>query len=368
MLMFMSNKTKYRFMFAGGGTGGHLFPAIAVAEKIREMIPESEILFIGTKNKIESKVVPSLGFMFKTIWIKGFTRKKISENILFPIKVIVSIIQSIIISIKFKPSVAIGSGGYVSGPAIFGASILGAKILLLEQNSYPGITTRLLEKYADEVHLNFEDSKKYLRINDKLFVTGNPVRNSLLISDKNNALDYFNLKQNKKTLLILGGSLGAASININIASILPKLIENDIQIIWQTGKIYFEKFKSLKNDNVWIGEFIDRMDLAFSAVDLTVSRAGATTISEISLLGIPSILIPSPNVAENHQFFNAQSLVKENAALLIEEKDINNKILPLIIDTINNKEKLEELSSKVKIFSKPEAAKIIAERAIKLVA
>lgn len=364
----MIKRTKYRFLFAGGGTGGHLFPAIAVAEKIKELKPESEILFIGTKNKIESKVVPSLGFDFKTIWIKGFSRKQLTENLLFPIKVLVSLIQSIIISMKFKPTVAIGSGGYVSGPAIIGASVMGAKIILLEQNSYPGITTRLLEKKANEVHLNFEDSKKYMRFENKLFITGNPVRNNLKLIDKDEALKYFNMKSDKKTLLIIGGSLGAAAINVSIASLIPKLIENNIQLIWQTGKIYFEKFKSLKSDSIWIGEFIDRMDLAYSSADLVLSRAGATTISEISLLGIPSILIPSPNVAENHQFHNAKSLVDGNAVLMIEEKEINIKLFDTILETINNYNVLKQLSFNIKQFAKPEAASIIAERAIKLVA
>ena len=173
------SKIKYRFLFAGGGTGGHLFPAVAVADKIKSFLPEAEIMFIGTKSKIEGKIIPQLGYEFKSIWIKGFSRKLTFENILFPLKVIVAVLQSILINLKFKPAVAIGSGGYVAGPAILGASITGAKIILLEQNSFPGITTRALEKFADEIHISFEDSKKYFKNKDKVKFTGNPVRENL---------------------------------------------------------------------------------------------------------------------------------------------------------------------------------------------
>ncbi len=189
---------KYRFLLAGGGTGGHLFPAIAVADKIKHLLPEAEILFIGTKSKIEGKIVPQLGYAFSSIWIKGFSRKLNFENLLFPVKLAVSIIQSYLINLKFKPAVAIGSGGYVSGPAIFGAAKNGANVILIEQNSYPGVTTRLLEKYADEVHLSFEDSKKYFKNKEKLFVTGNPVRENLAKINKEEAYKHFNISPLKR--------------------------------------------------------------------------------------------------------------------------------------------------------------------------
>ena len=239
-------KAQYRFLFAGGGTGGHLFPAVAVAEKIKSILPEADILFVGTKSKIEGRVVPKLGFKFKPIWIKGFSRKFTLENILFPLKLIVSIVQSIFINMKFKPQVAIGSGGYVSGPAIYGSSIMGAKIILLEQNSYPGVTTRLLEKKSKEIHISFEDSKKYFKDKEKLFLTGNPVRESLTKINKEQALKEFGFSSSKKTLFILGGSLGAYTLNEAAAASIKKIEENGLQVIWQTGKNYFEKYKNFK--------------------------------------------------------------------------------------------------------------------------
>lgn len=358
------SSAQYRFLFAGGGTGGHLYPAIAVADEIKRIKPESEILFVGTKSRIEGTVIPILGYGFKSIWIKGFSRKFSLSNILFPVKLIVALIQSLIISFKFKPKVAIGSGGYVAGPAIWGASVMGAKIILMESNSYPGVTTRLLEKYADEVHVSFEDSKKYLRFPEKIKLTGNPVRKELGTSDKKEAKKYFGLDENKFTILILGGSLGAESINNAAANMIEDLDKNNLQVIWQTGKNYYDKFKKFNFTSVKILDFIDDMNKAYSACDLLVARAGATTIAELSVLGIPSILIPSPHVAENHQFYNAKSLADEGAAILIPDdeqmKNLKNKILELVSD----KNQLKNLSDKSKKKSKPNAALEIANSAI----
>lgn len=358
-------RTRYRFLFAGGGTGGHLFPAIAVAEQVRIMKPESEILFIGTKNKIEGKVIPRLGYKFKSIWIKGFSRRITIENLLFPLRLIVSLIQSIIINMGYKPRVAIGSGGYAAGPAIWGASVMGAKILLLEQNSYPGITTRLLEKYSDEVHISFEESKKYLRKKERLFNTGNPVRKDLGTIEKENALRIFGLSAGRRTLLILGGSLGARSINNAAAKNIEDLKKDDIQIIWQTGRNYYEEYKSLSSENVVVVDFIEDMNSAYSACDLLLARAGATTIAELLVLGIPSILVPSPNVAENHQYYNAKSLADKSAAILLEDNEIEDKFFEMVITNISSDEKLNELHSNALSLAKPDAAKIIAESAIK---
>jgi len=360
-----SVKTRCRILIAGGGTGGHLFPAIAVAEKIKEMKPETEILFVGTKSKIEGKVVPELGYKFKSIWIKGFSRKFNLENILFPVKLFVSLIQSIIINMKFMPRVAIGTGGYVSGPAIWGSSVLGAKIILLEQNSYPGITTRLLERYANEVHISFKDSEKYLRRKDRLHLTGNPVRKNLGTEEKEKALKQFGLSTRKKTLLVIGGSLGAASINKAMAVNVRRLAENGIQILWQTGKNYFTEYENLNSPDVKMFEFIDDMNAAYSACNLLVARAGATTIAEILALGIPSILVPSPNVAENHQYHNAKSLEEKNAAILITDEKLDNELYEKVFEIINSENKLNELKHNAASLAKPDAAEIIALRAIK---
>lgn len=360
----MKKVTPYRFLFAGGGTGGHLYPAIAVANEIKKIKPESEIIFVGTKSRIEGKVVPKLGYGFKSIWIKGFARKFNFENFLFPLKLFVSLIQSVVISFRFKPKVAIGSGGYVAGPAIWGASVLGAKIILMESNSYPGITTRLLERYADELHVAFEDSKKYLRKPEKVKVTGNPVRTELGSTKKEEAKKYFGLDEEKKTILVLGGSLGAASINEAIADCIEELEKKSLQIIWQTGKNYYHNYKNINFSSVKILDFIEDMDKAYSACDVLVARAGATTIAELTVLGIASILIPSPHVAENHQYYNAKSLADNDAAVLIKDSDVKKVLMNKIIEIADDEEQLKSLSENAKKLSKPEAANTIAKSAI----
>lgn len=362
----MKKKTIYRFLFAGGGTGGHLYPALAVAQKVRELKPESEIIFIGNKNKIESKVVPEYSFEFKSIWISGFSRQISLSNILFPIKLFISAIQSLVISLKFKPRIAIGSGAYVSGPPIWAAWLTGAKIILLEQNSYPGITNRLLEKKANEIHIMFEESKKYFRQKEKLKVTGNPIRVDLKIINKEEAVKKFDLLSNKKTLLILGGSGGAGTINSAVNKIFKELIENGIQIIWQTGKNYFEHYKNYSNESAKIFPFISDMTSAFSACDLIVARSGASTIAEVSMLGLPVIFVPSPFVAANHQMLNAKAICDSNAALMIEDKNLEKDLLGTILTTIYDVHKLQQMKNEIKKFSKPDAVKTIAENAIKL--
>ncbi|MBK7630551.1 MAG: undecaprenyldiphospho-muramoylpentapeptide beta-N-acetylglucosaminyltransferase [Ignavibacteriales bacterium] len=354
----------YRFLFAGGGTGGHLYPAIAVADEIKRLKPEAEIIFVGTKSKIEGRVIPKLGYGFKSIWIKGFARKFNLENLLFPVKLFVSLVQSLFISFRFKPRVAIGSGGYVAGPAVWGASVLGAKVILMESNSYPGLTTRLLERYADEVNISFEDSKKYLRRPDKIKLTGNPVRSELGSSTKEEAKKSFGLDEGKFTVLVLGGSLGAASINKAVADCVEELEKKSLQIVWQTGKNYYHSYKNINLDSVKILDFVEDMNKAYSACDLLVARAGATTIAELTVLGIPSILIPSPHVAENHQYFNAKSLADKNAAILIKDSDVNSVLKEKIFELVQNKILLKSLSENAKSISRPEAANVIAKSAI----
>ncbi|MFC2083888.1 undecaprenyldiphospho-muramoylpentapeptide beta-N-acetylglucosaminyltransferase [Bacteroidota bacterium] len=298
----------YRFIFSGGGTGGHLFPAVAVAEKVHQMKPESDILFIGTRNKLDSEIIPGLGFKYKSLWVSGFLRKFTVKNFLFPVKLLISIIQSLYANIKFKPRVTVASGSYVAGPVVWGASIMGSKIVLLEQNSYPGITNRLLEKKADEIYISFKESQKYFRQKSKLVFTGNPIRINLKLFNKNKALESFNLNNQRKTILVLGGSQGADSINQAVKNALNSLVKKDIQVIWQTGKKYFDQYTSCNDDFVKVFSFIQNMSAAYSACDLVVARSGATTISEVSNLGVPAIFIPSPNVAADHQFKNACSI------------------------------------------------------------
>ncbi len=355
-----------RFIFAAGGTGGHLYPAIAVAENIKMQMPDAEILFVGTKDKLEAKVVPAAGYKFKAIWISGFSRRLNIKNILFPIKLFTGFIQALIINMKFKPAVAIGAGAYVSGPVIWGASVMGAKVILLEQNSYPGVTNRMLEKKADEIHISFEDSKQYFRNEEKLILTGNPVRINIKLSDKIKAKNDLKLSPDKKVLLVLGGSLGAASINEAVAANLKTLSENNIQIIWQTGKNYYEKYKNLANENIIIKSFIEDMGLVYSAADAVLARAGATTIAETAFLGLPVIFVPSTNVAANHQYKNAKSLTDKDAAILIEDKDLLKKMSGTAINLLSDEAVMQKLSENIKKFSKPDAAREIAERAIKM--
>ncbi len=360
------NNHPYRFLFAAGGTGGHLFPALAVAEEIREIKPESEILFVGTKTKLEAEIVPRAGFNFKSINISGFQRRFSLSNILFPFKLLIALVQSLWINTVFNPKVAIGAGAYVAGPALWGSWVMGAKIILLEQNSYPGITNRLLERKANEIHLTFEESKKYFRFKDKLFLTGNPVRNILILSDKAVAKKKLGLDPLKKTLLVLSGSLGAESINKAIETNLKNFEVEGIQIIWQTGKRYYEQFKKFESENVKVFGFIPEMETVYSAADLAVARAGATTIAELSYLGLPAILIPSPNVAANHQEKNARALYENGACEMIKDDEVTTQLFEKAKTLLSDEMKLKDLSEKIKNFSKPEAAKVIAKRAIRL--
>lgn len=361
----MKNRTPYSFVFAGGGTGGHLYPALAVAQQIRLMKPEAEILFVGAKNKIEEKVVPEYGFNFKSIWISGFSRKLSLSNLLFPLKLFVSAIQSLMINFSFKPRVAVGSGAYVSGPVIWSASLLGSKVILLEQNSYPGVTNRMLEKKANEIHITFEESKKYFREESKLKLSGNPIRINLKLSDKSEARKNFGLSQLKKVLLIIGGSGGAGSINLAAAENLEQLVSNNIQIIWQTGQFYFEQYKNFSNESVKVFPFISDMSAAYSAADIVLARSGATTIAEVSFLSLPVVFVPSVNVAANHQYMNAKALKVANAAELIEDKNLKDEFFPVVNELIFNEARQEILKKNISSFAKPLAAKTIAESAIR---
>lgn len=353
-------------MFAAGGTGGHLYPAVAVAASIKKMKPEAEILFVGTKHKLESKVIPSLGYKFKSIVISGFSRKINLSNLHFPFKLIFGSLQSLIINFSFKPKVAVGAGAYVAGPVLWSASVLGSKILLMEQNSFPGITNRLLEKKANEIHLSFEESKKYFRMKEKLFVTGNPIRIDFELSDKKSAKNKVGLDENKKTLVVLGGSLGAKSLNDSVINNIEKFQKENIQVVLQCGKRYYNELKSIENSSLKIYDFIDDMPKIYSCADLIVARAGATTIAETAYLGLPVIFVPSPNVAEDHQYKNAKSLVDENAAELIKDNNLNEEFFDKVRSIINDDNRLTELAENIKKFSKPDAANEIAKRAITL--
>lgn len=375
----MNNQNKYCFLFAGGGTGGHLFPALSVAIEVRKKMPDSKIVFVGNKNKIEGKVVPKNGFAFESIWIKGFARKLTLSNLLFPIKLFVSLIQSLIICFKYKPNVAIGSGGYVSGPAIWAASKFGAKIVLLEQNSFPGVTSKILEKYAEEIHISFSDSKKYFKNQDKVILSGNPfiVPNQLVAKEE--VYERFNLTPNKKTIIAVGGSLGAKTINDGVLKLISLIIKEDLQLIWQCGNIYLNEYSKLLDEalnklagmsflhkNIVILPFIEKMTEVYAIADLVIARSGATTIAELSAFGKASILIPSPNVAENHQYLNAKSISDSNGCVLIKDDEVDKILVSSVETLIKDDVRLNILKSNISTFAKPDAANSISDRIITL--
>ena len=361
------NVSHLRVIFAGGGTGGHLFPAIAIADEIRNLYPYAEIAFIGTKSKIEARVVPQNGFQFYPIWISGYHRNFRISNVLFPIKVIVSFMQAVSIIKKFNPDVVVGTGGYVSGPALRAATLLKIPTLIQEQNSYPGVTTRMLAKKVDEVHLTFEDSRKHFTGLQNIFVTGNPTRRSLENVIRSDALHYFGFDDSEtgKTILVFGGSLGAHTLNNAVLMNIDSLLKNNIRLIWQTGKEEIRQaetiVKKYSSKNIWVCDFIDRMDYAYAASDLVICRAGATTIAELTNIGKPAILVPYPHAAANHQAENAKSLVKSGAVEIVYDHEVGDKLLTAVSNLLGDTN-LRSMSDRSKKLGKPNASKEIAKR------
>lgn len=354
----MDKKTKngLNFIFAGGGTGGHLFPLVAVAEKIKLLQPSVSILFVGTKNKIESRVIPNLGYSFYPLTISGMPRKIGLDILVFAYRLFVSVIKSLWLCIKYKPDVAIGSGAYVSGPVIWSAKLTGAKVFLLEQNSYPGITNRLLEKKADKIYISFKDSEKYFRFKDKLVLYGNPLRININKISQQDAKMKFGFANNNPIIFVSGGSLGAKTINQAIAKNIEKLNELNVNIIWQCGNNYINEYSKYASSTIKVYPFITDMGEAYSAANLVIARAGATTIAEVSYLGLPVIFIPSPNVTDNHQYKNAKALEEAEAAILIKDEEAENSIVDKIKDLISNSDRLLQLSNNIKKFAGLNAA------------
>ena len=355
---------------AGGGTGGHIFPAIAIAEEIKMLDSEAEILFVGAKGRIEEKIVPSNNFKLITIDITGFDRSNITKNFGLPLKFLVALRKCRQLIGEFGPDVVIGTGGFVCGPVVYAANRMGIPALIQEGNSYAGRTIKFLSKRSAKVVINFDETRKYLRRKDNIIKISHPIRSSLKKTERSRASEYFNLSPEKKTLFIFGGSQGARGINNGIEKILKSLYNSDLNIIWQTGKNDFErmnnKFQDLK-DRVKILEFIDKIDLAYSAADIVICRAGITSIMEIAYLRMASILVPLPTSAENHQEMNARSLEDRRAASVVLQKDLQYKLSAEILNLINNEERLSELRRNVNEFSDPEAAMKIAEESIKLI-
>lgn len=361
-----------RIIISGGGTGGHVFPAISIANAIKMSKPDAEILFVGALGKIEMDKVPAAGYKIIGLDIRGLQRNFSFENLKFPIRLIKSLIKSRSVVKNFKPDVAVGVGGYASGPLLYIASLKRIPCLLQEQNSYPGITNKFLAKYAQKICVAFDGMEKYFDPKKILF-TGNPVRQSLrsISLKKKEALVHFNLSEQKKTILLIGGSLGSKTLNESVRKDIQKIINDDVQLIWQTGKTYYstivENVQPELNEGVRIFEFINNMDMAYAAADVIVSRAGAGTISELCLVGKPVILVPSPNVAEDHQTKNAMSLVRNKAAWMISDGEARQRLIDTALMLLKDEDAMQTLSTNIGELATPDAAEKIANEVLKLV-
>ena len=359
----------YKFILSGGGTGGHIYPAIAIANELKVRFPDCEILFVGAQDKMEMQKVPQSGYKIEGLWIAGLQRKVTLQNAMFPLKLINSLWKSRKIIRNFKPDVVIGTGGFASGPLLQTANSLNIPTVIQEQNSYPGITNKLLSKKANAICVAYENLEQFFP-KDKIVFTGNPVRQDILDIDskRSEALSYFNLDENKKTVLIIGGSLGARRINQLIAKEIDFLRNNNLQIIWQCGNLYMSDYKHFSEvENVQVVSFIDRMDLIYAAADFVISRAGASSVSELCLVAKPTIFIPSPNVAEDHQTKNAKAIVDKNGALLIKESELDEKFESVFNQLIHDENLQKNLSQNMKKLGKPNATNAIVEQIIKLI-
>lgn len=362
---------KTKIIISGGGTGGHIFPAIAIANALRIALPNAEILFVGAEGKMEMERVPKAGYEIVGLPIRGFQRKRPLMFLNTLGKLFKSLRMAKQLLKKYQPAIAVGVGGYASAAVLYQAAKMGIPTLIQEQNSYPGITNKLLARRAKKICVAYDKMERFFS-NEKLVFTGNPIRQDLLEKeiDKEQAYEYFNLDANKKTVLVVGGSLGAKTLNDSLKNHLKTLAEQDFQVVWQSGAYYYESLKSeiVENcpKNVHLYKFLDRMDWAYAVSDLVVSRAGALSISELSALGKSCILVPSPNVAEDHQTKNAMALVEKNAAVLATDATARTTLIPKILDLMKDEKKREELEEQILYFAKPDAAKEIAKEAIKL--
>jgi UDP-N-acetylglucosamine--N-acetylmuramyl-(pentapeptide) pyrophosphoryl-undecaprenol N-acetylglucosamine transferase len=361
-------KQSVNIILSGGGTGGHIYPAIAIANELKLRYPEANFLFVGAKDKMEMEKIPEAGYAIKGLWISGIQRQFILKNLSFPFKLVSSLSKAYRIIKEFKPDIVIGTGGFASGPTLFVASNRKIKTLIQEQNSYPGITNKLLAKRVDKICVAYDGLERFFPLN-KIVKTGNPVRQDLLeIAGKGEeAKKFFNLKSDKKTLLVLGGSLGARAINNLIEKYLDWLVSKNLQVIWQTGKLYYEEFKKYDRlEGVQTHAFLNRMDLTYATADFIISRAGAGSISELCIVGKPVIFIPSPNVAEDHQTKNALAVVNSNAALMLKESELD-MFQSNVVALLENEELQQTLGKNIKKLALPNATKDIVDEIVKLI-
>ncbi|WP_394420264.1 undecaprenyldiphospho-muramoylpentapeptide beta-N-acetylglucosaminyltransferase [Tenacibaculum mesophilum] len=361
-------KQSINIIISGGGTGGHIYPAIAIANEVKVRYPEANILFVGAKDKMEMEKVPQAGYEIKGLWISGIQRKLTLKNLVFPFKLLSSLWKAYRIIRKFKPDVAVGTGGFASGPTLMIANRRGIPTLIQEQNSYPGITNRLLGKKAQKICVAYDNLERFFS-EDKIIKTGNPVRQDLLFihTKIEEGKEFFELDTSKKTILILGGSLGARKINQLVEENLDFFKKQGVQLIWQCGKLYYEEYKKYDElENVQVHQFLNRMDLAYAAADFIVSRAGASSVSELCIVGKPTIFIPSPNVAEDHQTKNAKFIADKHGALVVKESELDT--FPVVLETLlKDKGKQESLSENINELALPNATSNIVNEIEKLI-
>ena len=357
-------KNQMRVIISGGGTGGHIFPAISIANELKLRYPTCEILFVGAEDKMEMQKVPEAGYRIEGLWISGFQRRMTTKNLLFPVKLVKSLWKARDIIKKFQPDVAIGTGGFASGPLLQMANRENIPTLIQEQNSYPGITNKLLAKGADTICTAYPNMGRFFP-EEKIVLTGNPVRQDLLnVEEKREeALKFFGIDPTRKTVLVLGGSLGARKINQLIEENLKEFEKHNLQVIWQTGSLYFEDYsKYAELENIRAFAFLKRMDLAYAAADIIISRAGAGTVSELCIVGKPVVFIPSPNVAEDHQTKNAMALAEKDAAVILSESHLEQGFRSIFFPLVESDEKMANLSRNIKQLEKPFAtANIVNE-------
>jgi UDP-N-acetylglucosamine--N-acetylmuramyl-(pentapeptide) pyrophosphoryl-undecaprenol N-acetylglucosamine transferase len=368
----MVQNRPYRIIISGGGTGGHIFPAIAIANALKEIHADSEILFVGAEGKMEMEKVPQAGYKIVGLPVAGFQRRLTFKNFLFPFKLLSSLLKAKSIVKEFRPDIAVGVGGYASGPLLYAAAGKGIPTIIQEQNSYAGVTNKILSKRTKTICVAYQGMERFFP-KEKIVYTGNPVRKDILEynSKKQEGLQFFGLKENASTIFIMGGSLGARTINRSIQAHINMLVEADVQVIWQTGKFYYNECKEavakINSDKIKVHEFIKDMNLAYAVADVIISRAGALSISELCLVQKPVILVPSPNVAEDHQTRNAMALVEVNAAQLIKDEQAERVLVPAVLKLLKDKEKQKIYSENIAKLGKPNAAVEIAGEVLKLV-
>lgn len=369
----MSNGKPYRIIISGGGTGGHVFPAIAIANAFRERHPGSEVLFVGAEGRMEMTKVPEAGYKIIGLRVAGLQRRLTLQNLLFPFKLIASLFKARGIVRDFQPDVVVGTGGYASGPIMMAATRKGIPAVVQEQNSFAGLTNKQLGRKAKRVCVAYEGMEKFFPA-DKIVLTGNPVRKDIveLASRREQALAKYNFSNTTPTLLIIGGSLGARTINESVLKGLDQLIASKVQVIWQTGKFYIDNIQKQVEGKeltkIRISDFVKEMDLAYAAADVVISRAGALSISELCLAKKPAILVPSPNVSEDHQTHNAMSLVRNDAAVMIRDNEAVSKLVNEALNLLNDNDRCAKLSKNIAAMGKPNAAIDIVKEIEKLIA